>query len=80
MKINQYGYSSNKISDYLSFGKPILAHVSEGFDHAVQSNIALVSTPGDIAQLAKNIRKLHDDKTSISKHMLHKNFMQETSN
>ena len=58
MEINKYGFSSNKISDYLSLGKPILAHCVDGIDHLVSSGVALQSKPGDIKCLANNIRLL----------------------
>lgn len=58
MDINKYGFSSNKISDYLSRGKPILAHVSQGASGLVSSNSALQSNPGDINTLAENIELL----------------------
>ena len=52
MDINQYGFSSNKISDYVS-GKPILAHVSQGAEGLVRSKSALQSNAGDIEALSK---------------------------
>ncbi|MDC6452832.1 glycosyltransferase family 4 protein [Alphaproteobacteria bacterium] len=57
MEINKYGFSSNKISDYLSMGKPILAHVSQGAAGLIRSNAALASNPGDVASLAGNIQR-----------------------
>lgn len=58
MEINKYGFSSNKISDYLSMGKPILAHVSQGAVGLIRSNAALASNPGDVESLAGNIQRL----------------------
>ena len=58
MEINKYGFSSNKISDYLSQGKPILTHCTDGIDHLVSSGVALQSKPGDIKCLENNIRLL----------------------
>ena len=57
MEINKYGFSSNKISDYLSMGKPILAHVSQGAAGLIRSNAALASNPGDVESLAGNIQR-----------------------
>lgn len=57
MDINKYGFSSNKISDYLARGKPILAHVSFGAEGLVSSGSALQSNPGDIKNLLNNIER-----------------------
>ena len=65
MAINKYGFSSNKISDYLSFGKPILTHCIEGIDHLVSNGVALQSNPGDIKCLAGNIKKLYYERQRI---------------
>ena len=65
MAINKYGFSSNKISDYLSLGKPILTHCIEGSDHLVSSGVALQSSPGDIKCLADNIKKLYYERQRI---------------
>ena len=61
MDINQYGFSSNKISDYVSRGKPILAHVSQGAEGLVRSKSALQSNAGDLEALARNIQRFLDD-------------------
>lgn len=61
MDINQYGFSSNKISDYVSRGKPILAHVSQGAEGLVRSKSALQSNAGDIEALSKNIQRFLDE-------------------
>lgn len=66
MDINQYGFSSNKISDYVSRGKPILAHVSQGAEGLVRSKSALQSNPGDVEALAKNIQQLLDEPQLIN--------------
>jgi glycosyltransferase involved in cell wall biosynthesis len=66
MAINRYGFSSNKISDYLCRGKPILAHVSFGAEGLVRSGAGLQSYPGDISALEKNIRSLMDDPSLVS--------------
>ena len=60
MFINRYGFSSNKISDYLSNGKPVLAHTSNGLDGLVNAGAALQSSPGDIKSLQSNILRLID--------------------
>ena len=60
MIINRYGFSSNKISDYLSNGKPILAHTSNGLHGLVNFGAALQSFPGDIKSLQLNILRLID--------------------
>ena len=62
MEINKYGFSSNKISDYLSLGKPILAHVSKGATGLIRSNAAIPSSPGDIESLTQNIQTLFNDR------------------
>lgn len=67
MSINRYGFSSNKVSDYLSRGKPILAHVSTGAECLVQSGACLQSNPGDIQQLAENIQRFLNEKDLIDK-------------
>ncbi len=58
MSINQYGFSSNKISDYLSRSKPILAHASLGVGSLVSSGSALQSNQGDVLALSNNIQRL----------------------
>lgn len=67
MKINKYGFSSNKISDYLSRGKPILAHVSNGVHNLLESNCALQSRPGDKKGLALNIKKFANQHALLNK-------------
>ena len=66
MEINKYGFSSNKISDYLSMGKPVLAHVSQGAAGLIRSNAALASNPGDVESLAGNIQQLLVDPQLIN--------------
>ena len=37
MAINEYGFSSNKLSDYLCYGKPVLMHCSTGAEDIVNA-------------------------------------------
>ena len=55
-------YSSRKVKDYLSLGKPIImARVKEREKFLVPNKNVLIYKPGDAKDLAENIRKLLSD-------------------
>jgi len=58
IKANQYGISCNKIFEYMSIGKPIVASYRTNFDPIGESGCGITVVPGESEELVSAIRQL----------------------
>ena len=62
LKVGKFGSATipGKLSTYLKYNKPILCHAAgESLEIIKNNNFGLVSIPGDLNQLEKNIENFY---------------------